>query len=147
MELVQRPRYIDESKCIACGECAEKCPKKIVDPYNAGLVKRKAAYVEYAQAVPLKYAIDHDNCIYFKNGKCGACKKFCPTDAVDFEQKETIETLNVGSIILAPGFKPFDPSRFDNYRYAEFPNVVTSIEFERILAATGPTGGHLVRNV
>ena len=145
VELVQRPRYIDESKCIACGECAEKCPKKIVDPYNAGLVKRKAAYVEYAQAVPLKYAIDHDNCIYFKNGKCGACKKFCPTDAVDFEQKETTETLNVGSIIMAPGFKPFDPSRFDNYQYSDFPNVITSIEFERILAATGPTGGHLVK--
>ena len=145
VELVQRPRYIDESKCIACGECAEKCPKKVVDPYNAGLVKRKAAYVEYAQAVPLKYAIDHDNCIYFKNGKCGACKKFCPTEAVDFEQKETVETLDVGSIILAPGFKPFDPSRFDNYRYSDFPNVITSIEFERILAATGPTEGHLVK--
>ena len=96
VELVQRPRYIDESKCIACGLCAEKCPKKVVDPYNAGLVKRKAAYVEYAQAVPLKYAIDHDSCIYFKNGKCGACKKFCPTEAVDFDQKETTETIGCG---------------------------------------------------
>jgi heterodisulfide reductase subunit A len=102
--------------------------------------------VEYAQAVPLKYAIDDQTCIYFqKKGKCGACKKLCPTGAVDFDQKPRTETLNVGSVILAPGFKPFDPSRFDNYSYASFPNVITSIEMERILAATGPTGGHLVR--
>jgi heterodisulfide reductase subunit A2 len=118
----------------------------VTDPYNSGLAQRKAAYVEYAQAVPLKYAIDDQTCIYFqKNGKCGACKKFCPTEAVDFEQKPTTETLNVGSVILSPGFKPFDPSRFDNYSYASLPNVITSIEMERILAATGPTGGHLVR--
>ena len=109
-------------------------------------MKRKAAYVEYAQAVPLKYAIDDQTCIYFqKNGKCGACKKLCPTGAVDFDQKPRTETLNVGSVILAPGFKPFDPTRFDNYSYASLPNVITSIEMERILAATGPTGGHLVR--
>ena len=79
MELLQQPRYIDIEKCIGCGACAEKCPKKIDDTYNVGLAKRKAAYVEYAQAVPLKYAIDGDACIYIKKGKCGACKKICPT--------------------------------------------------------------------
>ena len=146
VELRQRPRYIDEEKCIACGACAEKCPKKIVDMYNMGLSKRKSVYVEYAQAVPLKYGIDPDTCIYLnKSGKCGACKKICPTGAVDFGQKEQIIKLNVGSVVLAPGFIPFDPSRFDNYQYANLPNVVTSMEFERMLSASGPTKGHLTR--
>ena len=146
VELIQRPRYIDEEKCIACGVCAEKCPKKVVDTYNTGLSKRKSAYVEYAQAVPLKYVIDPDTCIYFKKkGKCAACKKFCPTEAVDFDQKEQVVTLNVGSVILATGFTPFDPSQFDNYQYANLSNVITSMELERILSASGPTMGHLIR--
>jgi heterodisulfide reductase subunit A len=113
--------------------------------------KRKAIYVPFAQTVPLKYTIDRKACIYFKSidagkkGKCNACVKFCENDAIDFEQKETILDLNVGSIILAPGFQAFDPSKFDAYQYAKFKNVVTSMDFERILAATGPTEGHLVR--
>ena len=111
-----------------------------------GLAKRKAIYVEYAQAVPLKYSIDADNCIYLqKDKKCGACKKICPTGAVDFEQKEEIETLNVGAVILSTGFTPFDPARFDNYGYSKSPNVVTSMEFERLLSASGPTMGHVTR--
>ncbi|MDP3284158.1 MAG: FAD-dependent oxidoreductase, partial [Desulfobacterales bacterium] len=114
--------------------------------YNMGLAKRKAIYVQYAQAVPLKYSIDKANCIYFaKKGKCGACKKICPTGAVDFDQKEEIVTLNVGSVILSPGFAPFDPTVFDSYQYAKLPNVVTAMEFERVLSASGPTMGHLVR--
>jgi heterodisulfide reductase subunit A len=132
-------------KCIGCGACAEKCPKKIVDDYNVGLAKRKAAYVEYAQAVPLKYCIDGDACIYIQKGKCGACQKICPTGAVDFDQKETASTIRVGSVVLAPGFAPFDPSRFDNYQYANLPNVVTAMEFERILSASGPMAGHVKR--
>ena len=131
--------------CIACGACAEKCPKKVVDPYNTGLVKRKAAFVEYPQAVPLKYCIDGDSCIYIQKRKCGACQKICPTDAVDFDQKAQSETLQVGSVVLAPGFAPFDPSKFDNYQYANLPNVMTSLEFERILSASGPTMGHVTR--
>ena len=145
VELIKHPRYIDESLCIACGLCAEKCPKKVVDSYNMGLVKRKSAFVEYAQAVPLKYCIDGDTCIYVQKGKCGACKKFCPTGAVDFDQEDQVETLKVGSVVLAPGFTPFDPSRFDNYQYANLPNVITSMEFERILSASGPTMGHITR--
>ncbi len=145
VELIKHPRYINESLCIACGLCAEKCPKKVVDRYNMGLVKRKSAYVEYAQAVPLKYCIDGDTCIYIQKGKCGACKKLCPTGAVDFDQEDSIETINVGSVVLAPGFTPFDPSKFDNYQYANLPNVITSMEFERILSASGPTMGHITR--
>jgi heterodisulfide reductase subunit A len=116
-----------------------------VDPYNVGIVKRKSAYVEYPQAVPLKYCIDGDSCIYIQKGKCGACKKICPTDAVDFDQKPQTEMLQVGSVVLAPGFAAFDPSKFDNYQYSRLPNVITSLEFERILSASGPTMGHVTR--
>jgi heterodisulfide reductase subunit A len=142
------PRYVDMEKCIACGTCAEKCPAKIADEYNQGLAKRKAIYVSYAQAVPLKYAIDAGKCIYLKNpekGKCKACEKFCPTEAIKFDDKETSITINAGSIILTSGFKPFDPSGFDTYQHVKFPNVVTSLEFERILSASGPTAGHVLR--
>ncbi len=125
--------------------CAEKCPKKIEDTYNAGLAKRKAVYVEYPQAVPLKYRIDPDTCIYIQKKKCGVCEKKCPVDAVDFTQKEKTVTLNVGAVILAPGFEPFNPSAFDNYQYAGHPNVLTSLEFERLLSASGPTMGHVTR--
>ncbi len=146
VSLHQRARYIDVAKCIACGLCAEKCPRKVPDAYNLGLSKRKAAYVKYPQAVPLKYAIDKEHCIYFeKKGKCRACEKFCPAGAVSFEDQDLDFTLNVGSIILAPGFRPFDPKRFDTYHYAHFPNVITSMEMERILSPSGPTSGHFVR--
>jgi heterodisulfide reductase subunit A len=132
-------------KCIACGICAEKCPKKIDDPFNEDLSKRKAAFVEYAQAVPLKYAIDKENCIYFKKGKCRACEKFCPADAINFEEKEEKLTLHAGAIILASGFAPFDPTQYETYQHITYPNVVTSMQFERILSATGPSKGHLQR--
>ncbi len=108
-------------------------------------MKRKAIYVPYSQTVPLKYAIDKDNCIYFKKGKCRACEKFCPAGAINFDEQETEITINVGSLIMAPGFKSFDPSRYDSYEYSALPNVVTSLEFERILSATGPFMGHLSR--
>jgi len=145
VELLQKPRYVDMDKCIACGACAEKCPSKVDNHYNAGLSKRKAIYVEYPQAVPLKYCIDAEHCIYLTKGKCGSCKKKCPAGAIDYDQKEKQITLNVGSVILAPGFEPFNPRGLDNYQYANLPNVITSLEFERILSASGPTGGHVVR--
>jgi heterodisulfide reductase subunit A len=113
--------------------------------------KRKAVYVPFAQTVPLKYTIDRKACLYFqaidagKKGKCKACEKFCENNAINFDQTETVIDLNVGAVILAPGFQAFDPSVWDTYQYANFKNVVTSMDFERILAATGPTGGHLVR--
>jgi len=132
-------------KCIACGICAQKCPKKVVDEYDAGLVKRKAAYVKYAQAVPLKYAIDSANCIYFKKGKCKACEKFCPTGAVNFKEEKKELNINVGSIILSTGSDVYDPATHDVFGYGKSPNVLTSLEFERILSSSGPYGGHLVR--
>ena len=141
----QAPRYVDMEKCIACGTCAEKCPKKIANEYNEGIDIRKAIFVPYPQAVPLKYSIDAANCIYFKNGKCKACEKFCPTEAIRFDDTEKERVLNVGAIIMATGFKPFSPSGLDNYQYANYTNVVTSIEFERLLSAGGPTKGAVRR--
>ncbi|KMY65786.1 heterodisulfide reductase [Desulfocarbo indianensis] len=145
VKLREKARYVDLSKCIACGVCAEKCPKKVDDEFNRGLNKRKAAYVKYPQAVPLKYAIDKDNCIFFQKGKCRACEKFCPAGAIDFEQKDRERQIKVGAVILAAGFKPYDPVNYAQYAYAKLPNVVTALEFERILSASGPWMGHLVR--
>jgi heterodisulfide reductase subunit A len=147
----EQPRFIDMDKCIACGVCAEKCPKKVEDEFNRALSQRKAAYVKYPQAVPLKYVIDQEHCIYFKPdkkgkmGRCRACEKFCPADAVDFNQEGKVHKFQVGSVILAPGFSAFNPVRCETYHYKRFPNVVTSLEFERILSASGPYEGHLVR--
>ena len=145
VKILQRPRYVDMDKCIACGVCAEKCPKKVVNDYDAGLDKRKSVYVKYAQAVPLKYVIDPDTCIYLQKGKCKACEKFCPSGAINFDDQPKEITINVGAVILSPGCEVFNPAAYDVYGYGKSQNIVTSLEFERILAATGPFGGHLVR--
>ncbi len=145
IQVHQKPRYIDMDKCIACGLCAEKCPKKVDDAYNEGMGVRKAAYVKYAQAVPLKYVIDEENCIFFQKGKCRACEKFCPSKAVNFQEKPKDHTLQVGSVIFAAGFQCYDPTQYDAYSYSKHPNVVTAMEFERLLSASGPYMGHLVR--
>ncbi len=139
------PRYVDMEKCIACGLCAEKCPKKVDDEYNAGQGKRKAAFIKYGQTVPLKYAIDPVNCLYLTRGKCRACEKFCPAGAIRFDDREEIVTLNVGSMILSPGYTPFDPSVYDTFGYGTIPDVVTGLEYERLLSASGPHMGHLVK--
>ena len=143
VKIKKSPRFIDEEKCIACGLCAQKCPKKVDDEYNMGLNKRKAAYIKYGQTVPLKYAIDGENCIYQTKGKCGVCVKVCPTGAINHDMKTEYIDVNVGAIILAPGFKPFSPSGIDYYGYDEIPDVVTSLEYERMLSASGPSMGHL----
>ncbi len=143
--LRQSPRYVDMSKCIGCGLCAEKCPKKVADEYNLGLAKRKAIYVKYSHTVPLKYAIDQENCIYFKKGTCKACEKHCPSGAINLDDTEKILTKQVGAVVLAAGFQPFDPKILGGLGYGRYPGVVTSLEFERILSASGPFGGHLVR--
>jgi heterodisulfide reductase subunit A len=145
VQITQYPRYVDMDKCIACGMCAEKCPKKVINDYEAGLTKRKAAYVKYAQAVPLKYALDPEYCIYLKKGKCRACEKFCPADAIKFDDQQRDFALNVGAIIVASGGEVYDPGTHDVYGYTKSVNVLTSLEFERILSSSGPYGGHLIR--
>ncbi len=145
VKIKKHPRYVDMDKCISCGLCAEKCPKKVADEFNMGVSKRKAAYIKYGQSVPLKYAIDGAHCIYLTRGKCRACEKFCPTGAINFDDREEIVSQNVGAVILAPGYKPFDPTPFDFYGYGKIADVVTSLEYERLLSAGGPCMGHLVR--
>ncbi len=141
----KNPRYVEMDKCIACGLCSQKCPRKIDDEYNAGLSKRRAVHIQYDQTVPLKYLIDGDNCLYLTRSRCRACEKFCPTKAINFEDKPEMVTINVGAVILAPGFKPFDPSDLTGYGYGKIRDVVTSLEYERLLSVSGPCAGHLVK--
>ena len=145
VQVAQHPRYVDMEKCIACDRCAEKCPKKVTDAYDTGFKKRKAVYLKYPQAVPLKYAIDKDHCLFLLKCKCKACEKFCPTGAIWFDEPEKMHALNVGAVIVAAGCEVYDPSGCDTYGYGRLPNVITSLEFERILSSSGPFGGHLVR--
>ena len=138
--LVRRPRFIDQLKCTGCGECAAHCPVYAVNVYNQGLDDRKAVYIDYAQAVPLAYTIDPEVCI-----GCGLCEKMCLAKAIDYSDKEKRTTLEVGTVILAPGSQGFDPSRLESLGYGRYPNVVTAEEFERILSASGPYFGRLMR--
>jgi heterodisulfide reductase subunit A len=140
VKLRKRSRYIIEDKCNGCGLCAQKCPIEAVDMYNEGLSERSAIYVDYPQAVPLKYKIDREKCI-----GCGTCYEICKAKAVAYDQQDSEATLKVGSIILALGFEPFDARLKSEYGYGRYPNVVTSIEFERILSASGPYGGLVLR--
>ena len=140
VQLVNHPRYIDVEKCTGCGVCKEHCPVTAVNEFNEGLNRRTATYIKYPQAVPLAYTIDRETCI-----GCGLCEKLCLAKAVVYAEEERRTTLEVGGVILALGNEVFDPSSFDTYNYARHPNIVTSLEFERILSASGPYQGHLMR--
>ncbi|MCZ7356414.1 MAG: FAD-dependent oxidoreductase [Candidatus Methanoperedens sp.] len=144
VKVVKKARYVDETKCTGCGTCTEKCPSKVADEYNAGMSKRKSIYIPFAQAIPRVATIDSAHCLYLTKGKCGVCKKVCGPKAVDYEQKDKEIELNVGSVVLATGFKPFDPSVLRQYRF-DHPDVITSLQFERLLSASGPTQGHVTR--
>ncbi|WP_240194320.1 CoB--CoM heterodisulfide reductase iron-sulfur subunit A family protein [Desulfopila inferna] len=142
----ERPRFVDPGKCIACGICAAQCPKTVDNEYDASTGKRKAVYVKYAQAVPLKYQIDPDACLRLqKPGSCGICEQVCVAGAINFDDSGKVHELSVGALILAPGFEAFDPAPAGVWGYGKFPNVITSLQLERYLSATGPTQGHLLR--
>jgi heterodisulfide reductase subunit A len=141
----KKARYIDEELCTGCGVCEEKCPKRIVDEvFEAGLGYRKAVYRPFPQAVPKYPVIDYDNCIFFERGTCRACEKFCPTGAINFEQQDTLLDIEIGNIVLATGYDLFDARRIPQYGYGRYPNVFTSLEFERMTNAAGPTEGKVV---
>jgi heterodisulfide reductase subunit A-like polyferredoxin len=141
----KKARYVEENKCTGCGLCSEKCPTIVPDAFNEGLGTRTAVYAYFAQGIPSTRTIDPDHCRQLNGKKCGICAKVCQAEAINFDQKDQIVELNVGAIILAAGYDVFDPSLIPEYRYREIPNVVTAIEFERLLSASGPTGGHVDR--
>ena len=140
-----KARYVDTELCTGCGICQEKCPARIVDEkFEAGIGYRKGIYSPFPQAVPKYPVLDRDNCVYFEKGTCKACEKFCPTNAIDFTQTDDVVQVEVGNIVIATGFETFDARRIEQYGYGRLPNVFTSLEFERMSNAAGPTGGRIV---
>jgi heterodisulfide reductase subunit A len=145
----KKPRYVDISKCTGCGSCAEACrfKGKVVDTFNAGMGRRSAIYVPFPQAVPLKYTVDPTQCIFLTRGVCGKtflCKDACKAGAIDFDQKEQFVELNVGAIVAATGFDPFNAALKPELGYGTYPNVITSLQFERLSSASGPTAGKIL---
>ena len=145
IRLKRHPRYVDADKCTGCGFCEEKCPKKVVSEYDQSLGIRKAIYALFPQAFPSTRLIDKDHCIYFQKGKCRACEKLCPSEAIDFGQTEEEFELHAGAVILGPGLDRYDPGVRPELGFGRYPNVVTSVQFERILSASGPYVGEVKR--
>ncbi|MCL7453328.1 MAG: CoB--CoM heterodisulfide reductase iron-sulfur subunit A family protein [Anaerolineae bacterium] len=143
--VLKHPRYVDETLCTGCGDCALKCPRKVPDEFNLGLNQRRAIYLHFPQAVPMVMTIDPEHCTYLTRGKCGLCQKVCQAGAIDFEQQESEFELEVGAIVVATGYDFYDASHLSQYGYGRYPNVITALEYERLISASGPTGGHLLR--
>ena len=145
----QKPRYIDEGKCTACGQCAEACrlKGKVFDDFNMGIGSRSACYLAYPQAIPVTYAIDPEHCLMVTRGKCGTmpkCIEACDRKAIDFDQHEGSLELEVGAIIVAVGYDIFDPALKPEYGYGKYKGVITSLEMERLFAPSGPTEGEII---
>ena len=145
VRVLKHARYVDETRCTGCGVCMSKCPVRIPDEYNKGLAKTKCIHIPFPQAVPAVPIISKEHCIYLQKGKCRICEKFCEEKVIDYEQTDEILDIEAGSIILAVGSQEFDAKLKGEYCYGTSPNVMTSIEFERLLSASGPTQGHVVR--
>ena len=142
----KKARYVKEDICTGCGLCTEKCPqKKVPNEFNLGLDNRRAIYIPFAQAVPKVATIDADYCTMLKSGKCGVCSKVCTAGAIDYKQKDEFIEQDYGAIVVATGFNPIKLDKFDEFAYSHSPDVVTSLEFERLMNAAGPTGGTLLR--
>ena len=142
----KKARYVKEDICTGCGLCTEKCPqKKVPNEFNLGLDNRRAIYIPFAQAVPKVATIDADYCTMLKSGKCGVCSKVCTAGAIDYKQKDEFIEQDYGAIVVATGFNPIKLEQYDEFAYSQSPDVVTSLEFERLMNAAGPTGGTLLR--
>jgi len=148
VKVKKKPRYVHEELCTGCGLCVEACVwKKVPSEFDEGVAMRSAAYIPFPQAVPLKAVIDENTCLYLTKGKCGRkCEKACERGAIDFEMKEEWVDLNVGAIIVATGFDPFDPRLKPEFAYGVYDNVITGLEFERLSSASGPTQGKILIN-
>ena len=146
VKIKKKARYVREELCTGCGLCTEKCPqKKVANEFNLGMDNRRAIYIPFAQAVPKVATIDAAHCTMLKSGKCGVCSKVCTAGAIDYKQQDEYIEETYGAIVAATGFNPIDMGAFDEYAYSKSPDVITSLEFERLTNAAGPTGGKLLR--
>ena len=155
IKYLQKARYVDEEKCTGCGECEEHCPVWVDDYFNEHLTRkdkkgrdrpgRKNISIPFPQAVPKIAFLYPDTCRFIQNGKCGLCKKNCGPGAIDYDQKDEEKEIHVGAVIVTTGFDPFDAKEISSLHYGSFPNVVTTLQFERLLNASGPTGGEVIR--
>ncbi len=146
VDIRRKARYVKEDICTGCGVCTEKCPsRKSKNEFNLGLNTRGAIYIPFAQAIPNVPVIDTTACIKFKTGKCGLCQMNCGVGAIDFEQKDEIISKQYGAIVVATGFNPISLEKYDEFSYAQSPDVITSLELERLMNAAGPTKGTLLR--
>lgn len=142
----KKARFVDETKCTGCGLCIEKCPmKKVPNLFNLGMDNRRAIYIPFAQAVPKVATIDPDYCNMLKNGKCGVCSKFCSAGAIDYKQQDQFVDEKYGAIVVATGYNPIKLDKYDEFAYSQSKDVITSLEFERLTNAAGPTSGTLLR--
>ncbi len=141
----KKARYVDENECTACGECAKVCPVIVPNEFQIGLSTRKAIHIPFPQAVPSAYILDMDNCLGNNPIACGKCYDACDKKCIDYDMQDEIIDVKVGAVIVATGMDVYDPTRLDDYGYTRFENVVTSMEFERLICAEGPTRGHFVR--
>jgi len=140
VKILKKPRFVNETKCTGCGICAQHCPVEVPNEFDMGLGIRKAIYVPFPQAVPLRYTIDENHCV-----KCRLCQRICQLEAINYDQQPELINLKVGAIVVATGFEIFDAKKKSEYGYGRYPNVITSLELERLLNASGPTAGHITR--
>ncbi|MDA3885696.1 MAG: CoB--CoM heterodisulfide reductase iron-sulfur subunit A family protein [Candidatus Delongbacteria bacterium] len=145
VKIIEEAKYVDPEKCVSCGICEEKCPVKVDDEFDMQLRKRGAISRYFLQSIPAEYTIDKEKCLYLTKGVCKICEKVCPAGAIRYEDVDKSVELSVGAVILSTGIDTFNPIHFGNLGYKRFSNVVTSLEFERMLSASGPMGGHVVK--
>jgi len=141
----KKARYVDENECTACGDCVPVCPVVVPNEFEVGLSTRRAIYIPFPQAVPSAYVINIDECLGDVPIACNKCVEACDKECIDFDMQDEEVSLNVGTIIVATGMEPYDPTELDEYGYTRYEDVITSMEFERLISAGGPTEGDLVR--
>jgi heterodisulfide reductase subunit A len=144
----KKPRYVNPDRCTGCGECVEKCPRRVPDEFNVNLNRRRAIYIPFPQAVPRVMTIDAEYCLYLtdlEKDRCRLCEEVCQAGAIDWGQQEEVVELDIGAIVLATGFDPYDVTALEEYGFGKIPNVITGLQYERLVSASGPTGGKLSR--